>query len=553
MPSVAPLVDELRPRRRRSLHVTLLWAAFGLAAVATLLAVHRLHASVQRELHQQAEIATRDQEAKFVGRLRLATDAARQSTIKALTAFHVEGLAHALRRWDEDNAGITGTFQWQPAGGFLPGASGSGTAAAPELVALWRDFRAWRERHPAAASGTAAATGEYRTLWFRLLDNPVFPAGELGYQAENLEMLRYAGRIVDPWAGWAASRNPGSPWIVWYQPGPGAPVRGCLVDTTSLVADLRRELDDSRLARLQLVADAEPVEGSKGSARRVSLDAWLPGFALASSHGDLFVEKQDEARLATLAVAALIGLFLVGAAFLAIFSRREIRDAERKTTFVTQVSHELRTPLTSIRMFADMLAVPELPEAKRARFASTISRESERLSALIERLLMFNTLARGGRGTVTTVDVGDVVRETLEEMEATLQRAGLRLESELPAAGLRVITDHSALKQALLNLLDNAAKYARAGGVVRVSLNRHADEVRLRVADAGPGVPSDLGARIFEPFVQGGQSLTDKSPGVGLGLSIAREGLRQAGGDLVLLPAERGAVFEIRLPAAATS
>jgi signal transduction histidine kinase len=200
-------------------------------------------------------------------------------------------------------------------------------------------------------------------------------------------------------------------------------------------------------------------------------------------------------------------------------------------------------------MFADMLAAPDLPEAKRTRFASTISRESERLGALIERLLMFNALAKGGpAAVVTSVDVGAVVRETLEEMDATLLGAGFTVEPTLPEKTILAATDRSALKQALLNLLENALKYARDGRVIRVALVDETGGVRVRVADNGPGIPRELGTRVFEPFVQGGRTLTDKSPGVGLGLSIARGLLRQAGGDLVLLPAEKGAVFEIRLP-----
>jgi predicted PhzF superfamily epimerase YddE/YHI9 len=80
------------------------------------------------------------------------------------------------------------------------------------------------------------------------------------------------------------------------------------------------------------------------------------------------------------------------------------------------------------------------------------------------------------------------------------------------------------------------------------TLDADMQRVRVRVADQGPGIARALGPRVFEPFVQGGQALTDKSPGVGLGLSIARGLLRNAGGDLVLLPSERGALFEIHLP-----
>ena len=75
-------------------------------------------------------------------------------------------------------------------------------------------------------------------------------------------------------------------------------------------------------------------------------------------------------------------------------------------------------------------------------------------------------------------------------------------------------------------------------------------QVLVRVTDRGPGIPAPVRERLFEPFVQGGQTLTDKSPGVGLGLSLARGLLRQSGADLAALPTAAGAAFEIRLPRA---
>jgi signal transduction histidine kinase len=199
-------------------------------------------------------------------------------------------------------------------------------------------------------------------------------------------------------------------------------------------------------------------------------------------------------------------------------------------------------------MFADMLAAPDVTEEKRAKFAGTISRESQRLGAMIERLLTFNALEKGKLPVrIEPVDVTAIVRETLEEMEATLAEAGMRAEADLPKEVVVASTDRSAVKQVLLNLIDNAVKYARDGKLVQVQLVRSIDRITLRVTDHGPGIANSLRARVFDPFVQGGRTLTDKSPGVGLGLSIAREMLRATGGDLVLISSPSGAAFEMRL------
>lgn len=247
----------------------------------------------------------------------------------------------------------------------------------------------------------------------------------------------------------------------------------------------------------------------------------------------------------------MLGLFLGGGALLTLQTRRSAREAERRITFVAQVSHELRTPLTSIRMFADLLAAPAVDDAKRERFAGRIADESRRLGALIERLLAFNALEKGTRKVErTAVDVGAVVAEVAEEMRGALAAVGLVLELEIPATAPAAEGERSTVKQALINLLDNAAKYAPGSGPVTVALRADASRLRLTVADRGPGVPREIRGRAFEPFVQGGRTLTDKSPGVGLGLSIARGLLRQAGGELVLLDTATGAAFEIRLPLA---
>jgi signal transduction histidine kinase len=341
--------------------------------------------------------------------------------------------------------------------------------------------------------------------------------------------------------------DPSAPWVFWYQAGPESPVRGCFVSVEPIVETLRSELTDKSVAQIGLVASRSLKSVGRGDEVGTLFD-WLPAYTLSFDLGEIFLEKQTNVRFSALIVVLLVGLFSVGVAFLSLFSRKEARDAERKTTFVSQVSHELRTPLTSIRMFADMLAAPDVTEEKRAKFAGTISRESQRLGAMIERLLTFNALEKGKLSVrIEPVDVTAIVRETLEEMEATLAEAGMRAEADLPKEVVVASTDRSAVKQVLLNLIDNAVKYARDGKLVQVQLVRSIDRITLRVTDHGPGIANSLRARVFDPFVQGGRTLTDKSPGVGLGLSIAREMLRATGGDLVLISSPSGAAFEMRL------
>ena len=541
----------MSPRLPRRLRSPLLWTLFAVVSLATAAAVYHLYAAVRREIHEQSDRAMQQERPRAADRIRAFTDEVRRSTIEELTGLHVDGLTHNLRQWDEANDTIVGTFQWDPVRGYLPGCEVPPGGPDPaELAKLWQEFREWRASHPAATRRDLVNVGPYLSLAYRTIDNPALPADSLGYQGENLDILAHSGRAVDPWAGWAGrDDNPAAPWIFWYQAGPDAPVRGCLFDVAPIVGQLRQEFADPSYARLDLFA--APPSGKVGAAPRTAAGPleWLPAYRLAADPGDIFREKEGSARLTGLTVALLFGLFVAGGALLTLYTRREARDAERKITFVAQVSHELRTPLTSIRMFADMLAEPALPDAKRTRFATNIRNESLRLGALIERLLAFNALEKGTRRiTCQPVDVTAIVRETVEEMETALRAAGLRAAAVLPPEPVVALSDHSTVKQALLNLLDNAIKYARDGGEVHLRLTSAPDSVRLQVADRGPGIPAAIRSRLFEPFVQGGRTLTDKTPGVGLGLSIARGMLRQTGGDLVLLASETGATFEIRLP-----
>jgi signal transduction histidine kinase len=235
-------------------------------------------------------------------------------------------------------------------------------------------------------------------------------------------------------------------------------------------------------------------------------------------------------------------------------ARRSALDARRKTTFVANVSHELKTPLTTIRMYAELLGEGRVrDEAKVRHYLRTIVGESQRLSRLIGNVLDFGRLEQGRKEyRVEALDPADTVSDILARQRERLEAAGLKVETTFPPAAARVRADRDSLEQVLLNLVDNALKYAAAGGELHVAVVPAGAQVQIRVEDRGPGVPAAQRERVFDLFHRLDDELTRRQPGCGLGLTLARRLLRDQGGDLGCEARPGGgAAFIVSLPAAA--
>jgi signal transduction histidine kinase len=257
--------------------------------------------------------------------------------------------------------------------------------------------------------------------------------------------------------------------------------------------------------------------------------------------------------LATLAATFALGLTLALATL-----RREAALTRARAEFLTSVTHELKTPLASIRLFAEMLLEGRVAsEAKRDEYHRLLAGETERLSTLIENVLDLGRLERGERALdVHEQPLDDVVRDTLERFAPLAERDGLALEAKWPSAPLVASVDRGAVAQALLNLLDNARKYARSGGRAEVELARAGELARLAVRDFGPGVPEEERAAIFERFVRGERQQDGATPGLGLGLHLARSLVRALHGELECVAprdGRGGACFVVTLPLATTA
>jgi len=254
--------------------------------------------------------------------------------------------------------------------------------------------------------------------------------------------------------------------------------------------------------------------------------------------------------LGALAVAAAAGavlflLFGAGALMLVLDARRERRESEQKTSFVSNVSHELKTPLTSIRLCAEMLSERRAKDdAAKERYLGVITKESERLTRLVDNVLDFGRLEQNRRKyDLADADLREVVRDAVESQRSRVEAAGMELSVEVVAEAVIRRVDRDAVSQIVVNLVDNAVKYAAEGK--RLDVRVDADGV-VTVADRGPGIQKRDRERVFERFYRCDDSLSAKSSGSGLGLSIARRLAEGMGGSLVCREREGGGA-EFRL------
>jgi Na+/proline symporter/signal transduction histidine kinase len=226
-----------------------------------------------------------------------------------------------------------------------------------------------------------------------------------------------------------------------------------------------------------------------------------------------------------------------------------------KDDFVSTVTHELRTPLTSIRAFTQILLEdPEIELEQRKKFLGIITKESERLTRLINQVLDVSKIESGKvEWQTTSVDMKVVISDTVTAMSQVFQERHIDVQVSIPDRVTAVSADVDRIVQVMLNLLSNAAKFCEPGkGHIEIALSEQARSLRVDVRDNGPGIDLEDQAVIFDKFRQAGDTLTDKPHGSGLGLHISRKIVEHFGGTLwVESRRGRGACFSFTLPTGA--
>jgi signal transduction histidine kinase len=535
----------------------------------------RLLQGEEARLASSGQAAARDRVSAIAGNIDLAIGEVQDGLLETLRSFPRGDLAGRLDAWKRENPLVRNVFVWrQDRGLVFPDperpASDEEAAFVRRYLPLFASRGGWQEPPPdtasaepaGAAAGISSILAERRELRQLAKQAPAAGAPQPDSAAESVAPGEGEGEPAgdSTWRSWYADDQ--LHLLGWFSPAGSDQRYGVEVEMMALLGRLLGNL---------------PAPNGSGE-----------GFALLDGNGAVFHQsgpfevKAGYEPLATVPIASLphwqaaayvdpkaagggsgvvlIGTLLVGTFIAAILlggslllwqAWRHQREARQKTSFVSSVSHELKTPLTTIRMYAELLGEGTIREPERQkRYLATIIRESRRLTRLVNNVLDFSRLEQGRRSyRLEPVELGVFLDRFFERQAPRLAEADLRLERSGEPEELPVHTDRDALEQILLNLLDNAIKYASGGRRLQVDVGADRQRIRVRLRDFGPGIPAAHRERVFEKFHRVDASLTAERQGTGLGLSIARQLAEGLGGSLRYLPAEGGgSCFELILP-----
>jgi len=241
---------------------------------------------------------------------------------------------------------------------------------------------------------------------------------------------------------------------------------------------------------------------------------------------------------------------VVGVSLYLTLSVKTIRLSRRQSNFIDAVTHELKSPIASLKLYLQTLNRREMEHEERVKFYRTMLDDCERLDRLINQVLDTGRLERRtSDGEKADVDLPAILKECVET-------ACLRYRVDESCVSFKLVpcvvyAEQGELSMLFGNLIDNAVKYA--GGEPKVDIELHVEEpdnVVVRVADNGCGIPANMRRRVFGRFERLGGELTREKPGTGLGLYIAREIVKRMRGKIRILDRDDrpGTVFEVRMP-----
>jgi two-component system phosphate regulon sensor histidine kinase PhoR len=223
--------------------------------------------------------------------------------------------------------------------------------------------------------------------------------------------------------------------------------------------------------------------------------------------------------------------------------------------FVANVSHELRTPVTAIQGYAETLLRGKTDPETSKQFLEIVHRQALRIGGLVEQLLALSELEARGRDEIARerVELVSVAQHVAESVHGRAQQRKVRVTIDVAKSAI-ALADPEGVERAIINLVDNAIKYGRDGGEVKITGVRDGGRVFVTVSDDGPGIDPAHLPRLFERFYRVDPGRSRQHGGAGLGLSIVKHLVESMDGSIdVSSELGKGARFVVTLPAAPTS
>lgn len=344
-------------------------------------------------------------------------------------------------------------------------------------------------------------------------------------------------------------------------------LQGFQLDESRLVAEVERSArsftrDGMGFELPQTCVSNDRIGGAKDAAYTAILDFGFGDLILNLIETDpaWIAKRIGDLHRIYLGILATV-VVAVGLSLLSLWHnvRAQAMLAQKKDDFISAVSHELRTPLTSIRMYTEMLEKNWVKSAdKVAEYHRTMRQESERLSRLVENVLDFARLQKGRKNYAFRLgDIDECVAGVVEMMRPYAQQHGFTIHTDLLASGPTHF-DKDAVTQIVVNLVDNAVKYARCAvdKTISVRTRNESGFTIIEVEDRGPGIPRHRQERVFEQFYrceddaprEGLSSGQTQATGMGLGLTLVRRFAEAHGGGVEVHDAEpTGAILKVAL------
>lgn len=258
------------------------------------------------------------------------------------------------------------------------------------------------------------------------------------------------------------------------------------------------------------------------------------GFSYIPTHR--IIEELKSTALFTLLAAIAMALYT---------DHRQRQALQRERDFARAAAHELKTPLAVLRAHTEALREDIAPE-KREQYLDVMLSESDRMSALVGRLLELSRTEAKGAAKKEPVDLADLAREVFAPLALPLEQKNLHLQLELEEVSLT--GDRARLGEAVENLASNALRHTDPGGTIQVKLEQKGNRARLTVYNDGPNLPPEELPRLREPFYRADPSRSRDSGGTGLGLAIVWKTVEAHGGRCWAENRPVGVAFVLELP-----